>query len=271
MRIYLLIVLLILPFSTVAEIFQWLDAEGQSHFSDKPQPGASLFQVDAGYSFYQVKKIYDGDTILLSNGQKIRFLGVNTPEVEGRNKSLQAGGNEAKQWLEAQLKNTTVRLEKDVEKKDKYGRTLAHVFTQDKLHINLELVKQGFASVNIYPPNLKYVAALVAAEQQAEYKHLGIWGYQEYKLKPVADIKGGLFKGWQRVTGKVKNIRHTRKSIYLNFSDNFSLRILKKSLSYFPPLDSYQGKFVEVNGWINRRKGKYSMFIRHNSAIKIIQ
>lgn len=212
MRIHLLIVLLILPFSTVAEIFQWLDAEGNSHFSDKPQPGASIFQVDAGYSFYQVKKVYDGDTILLTNGQKIRLLGVNTPEVEGRNKSLQAGGNEAKQWLETKLKNSKVRLEKDVEKKDKYGRTLAHVFTQDKLHINLELVRQGFASVNIYPPNLKYTGALVTAEQQVKYKRLGIWGYQEYKLKPVAAIKDGRFKGWQRITGKIKKRQtHTQE------------------------------------------------------------
>lgn len=267
---HLLLILLFFSFPTQAKIFQWIDAEGNSHYSDKPTQKAKIFHVNAGHSYYQVKKVYDGDTILLSNGQKIRFLGINTPEIEGRNKDLQAGGNEAKQWLLAKVEHKKVRLEKDVEKRDKYGRMLAHVFTKDNQHLNLELVRQGFASVNIYPPNLKYTDELVAAQKQAEQEKLGVWQHTDYKVKQVKDLVGGKFKGWQRVVGEIKKIHHTRKNSYLKFSDTFSLKVSKKSLNYFPVLDSYIGQAVEVNGWINKRKEKYTMFIRHSSAIKIV-
>ena len=268
-----MIALLFIFFSFVAQadVYQWVDDAGQSHFSDKPHQGAKIFKLETSHSYYQVKKVYDGDTILLENGKKVRFLGVNTPEVKGRNKEAQAGGEEAKQWLKARLKNSKVRLEIDVEKKDKYGRLLAHVFTEDKLHINLELVKLGLASVNIYPPNLKYVDELVMAGKKAESDNIGIWKYQEFKPKQAKNIVAGAFKGWQRVVGKINNIHHTRKNSYLVFTDSFSLRIRKKSHKYFPDLEGYVGKRVSVNGWINKRKQKYNMFIRHPSAIKLLE
>jgi len=262
--------LLLLSFSVQAEIFQWFDAEGNAYFSDKPHLGAKTLQVNAGHTFYQVKKIYDGDTILLTNGQKIRFLGVNTPEVEGRNKAEQAGGEEAKQWLLSVLKNKKIRLERDVEKQDKYGRLLAHIFTEDNVHINLQLLKRGLASINIYPPNLKYTDVFLQAEQQAEQHQLGIWGDIEYAPRQAEDVKTGRFKGWQRVQGKVKTVRHSRKNSYLNLTDNFALKIDQRAVKLFPELDSYIGKPIEVRGWISKHKKRYSMTLRHPSAMKIL-
>ncbi len=266
---FLILFLLCFSFLAQAEVFQWIDDQGKYHFSDKARQGSKVFQLEKSHSYYQVKKIYDGDTILLKNGKKIRFLGVNTPEVEGRNKSAQAGGEEAKQWLVAKLKNKKVRLEMDVEKKDKYGRVLAHVFTEDKQHLNLELIKLGLGNLNIYPPSLKYLDAMLNAAKKAESSQLGIWARKEYKLKKIRDITKANYKGWQRVVGIIKNIRHTRKNSYLNFSDGFSVRIAKNSFKYFPALEKYVGQRVEVNGWINKRKDKFSMFVRHSSAIKL--
>ena len=265
----LIFLLLFIPFSTQAEIFQWIDGSGNKHFSDRPHPDATTLRINPGYTYYDVKKIYDGDTILLANGKKVRFLGINTPEVEGRNKAVQAGGEEAKHWLQKKLKNKRVRLLTDVEKQDKYDRLLAHIFTEDKQHINLELVKSGLASVNIHPPNLKYTDELLKAELQAERYRLGIWNYKEYAPKPVNQITQARFKGWQRVVGQIKNIRHTRKYSYLNLSDNFGVKIEKKTTGLFPELESYVGKKVEVRGWINKNKNRYSMFIRHPSQIKV--
>jgi len=265
---WLIVILGVLSFSVEAEIFQWFDENGNKHFSDKPHQGAKRFQLNESYSYYRIKKIYDGDTLLLMNGQKVRLLGINTPEVEGRNKSSQAGGEEAKQWLIARLKKQKIRVETDVEKKDKYGRLLAHVFTEDKQHINLELVGEGLASINVYPPNLKYINELLKAEHQAEQKIKGIWGEEAYAIKLVENIKSGSFKGWQRISGTVKSVHHARKNSYLKFSDYFSLKIAKKSFKFFPELESYIGKKLEVRGWINRYKNKYSLFVRHSSAIK---
>jgi endonuclease YncB( thermonuclease family) len=87
-----------------------------------------------------VEKVFDGDTILLSNGRKVRFLGINTPEVAGRNKSAEAGGEQAKDWLKNKLEHRKVLLQGDVEKQDNYQRTLAYVFTDNKEHMGVSRI-----------------------------------------------------------------------------------------------------------------------------------
>ncbi len=263
----LLLLLLFAPLSAQADIFQWKDSKGNTHYSDQPHQGAKALQINPGYGFVQVKKVYDGDTILLSNGNKVRLLGINTPEVEGRYKLAEAGGEAAKKWLKNTLLNQKVRLEKDVEKHDKYSRLLAHIFTANKQHINLELVKNGLASVNIHPPNLKYSDELLQAQQQAEIAHLGIWNQREYAPKQFNEINRSNYKGWHRIKGRVKAITQTRKYIRLALSDSFSLKISKQSLDLFSDLDSYLDTQIEVRGWINKQKKRYTMFIRHPSQI----
>lgn len=267
MRI-LLVLLLCLPVWVNAEIYEWQDANGSKHFSDRQVADAKIVDIKPGYDFYRVKTVYDGDTVVLEDGRKIRFLGINTPEIQHRDKPADAGGDEAKRWLIDKLKNTKVRLEVSAEKTDKYGRTLAHLFTEKKEHINLQLVAAGLASVSIYPPNLLYVNELVKAQNQAEQTKLGIWGRPEYAAIPVGSLTEDGHQGWTRLVGKVVNIRTTRKSIYLEFSDAFEARIESQWLDLFPDVNSYLGKTIEVRGWLNKSKGRLSMLIRHPSAIK---
>ena len=221
-------------------------------------------------SFLGVVTVFDGDTVLLDNGEKVRLLGINTPEVEGRNKMLQKGGEEARQWLQNRLEGEKVRLLKDLTSKDKYGRTLAHLFSEDGGHINLELVREGYAAVNIYPPDLLFTDELVAAQQQAEAKYLGIWQYSEYAPKTIQSISRKQYKGWQRLQGRVQKISASRKYIYLNFSKHLSARIAKKNLPLFPDLQVYENKQIEIRGWLTRSKQKFSMLLRHPSSIKIL-
>lgn len=268
MRI-LLALLLCLPGWVHAEVYQWQDAQGSKHFSDRPVVAdAKIVDIKPGHDFYAVKTIYDGDTVVLQDGRKIRLLGINTPEVQHRGNPADAGGDEAKRWLTDKLKNTKVRLEVGEEKTDKYGRTLAHLFTEKKEHINLQLVAEGLASVSIYPPNLLYVDELVKAQDQAEQAKLGIWQRPEYAAMPVASLTEAGHPGWTRLVGKVVNVRKTRKSTYLEFTDTFEARIENKWLDLFPDVDSYVGKTIEVRGWLSKSKGHYFMLIRHPSAIK---
>ena len=293
MRI-LLVLLLCLPGWVNAEIYEWQDANGSKHFSDRqgwwkcrnrsgtdatecPVADAKTVDIKPGYAFFRVKTVYDGDTVVLEDGRKIRFLGINTPEIQHRDKQADAGGDEAKRWLADKLKNTKVRLEVGTEKTDKYGRTLAHLFTEKKEHINLQLVAAGLAAVSIYSTELLYVNELVKAENQAEQARLGIWGRPEYAAIPVASLTEAGHQGWTRLVGKVVNIRKTRKSVYLEFSPvlssaeggSFEARIESQWLDLFPDVNGYLGKTIEVRGWLNKSKGHLSMLIRHPSAIKI--
>ncbi|MDD1631050.1 MAG: thermonuclease family protein [Methylococcaceae bacterium] len=265
----LLILLLCLPAWVDAEIYQWLDVKGSEHFSDRFHPDAKTVNIKPGYDYYRVKTVYDGDTVVLEDGRKIRLLGINTPEVQHKDKRADAGGEDAKVWLINKLQHARIRLEFDSERTDKYGRILAHLFNEQKEHINLSLVKAGLATISIYPPNLLYVNELLAAENKAEQDSLGIWQRPEYAVIPVSNLKETGHPGWTRLVGKVASIRNTRKSVYLVFSDQFEARIERKWLSLFPAVNDYLGKTVEVRGWLNNSRKHFSLLIRHPGAIRL--
>ncbi len=269
-RITSLVLLLCSQLSYAVEVYQWTDAQGRRHYSDKKHENATAYKLAESFSYYQVKKVYDGDTVLLSDGRKIRLLGINTPEIEHSNKLAQAGGDAARKWLTQKLLGTKVRLEFDQEKRDKYKRYLAHIFTKQDLHINRELVRLGFASTNIFPPNLKYVPELLAAERTAELEQSGIWRYPDYQTKFTSELSKKNKKGWQRIVGKVTGIKSTRKSRYLKLTNNFDVRIKKEHLQYFENIDHLMGRKIEVRGWVNSYKKGFSMLVKHPGAIKII-
>ena len=264
----LLILLLCLPAWVDAEIYQWQDVKGSEHFSDRFHPDAKTVNIKPGYDFYSVKTVYDGDTVVLEDGRKIRLLGINTPEVQHKDKMAEAGGEDAKAWLVNKLQHARVRLEFDFEKTDKYGRTLAHLFTEKKGHINLSLVNAGLATTSIYPPNLLYVNELLASENKAEQDKLGIWQRPEYAAIPVGNLTEAGHPGWSRLVGKVVTIRNTPKSIYLVFSSLFEARIERKWQSLFPDVNDYLGKTVEVRGWLSSNRKHLSLLIRHPGAIR---
>ena len=253
-----------------ADIFEWKDSKGSEHYSDHYQPNAKPIHINPGYGFYRIKTIYDGDTVQLEDGRKIRLLGINTPEVEHRGKPTEAGGEAAKAWLINKLQNTKVRLEIGVEKTDKYGRTLAHLFTENKEHINVSLVKAGLATLSIYPPNLQYVAELQAAENEAQKNKLGLWNRPEYEPLTVNQLSDAGHAGWTRIVGKVTAVHISERFVYLEFSNRFEARIDKDWLSLFPDVNSYVDKTVEVRGWLNRNKDQFSMLIRHPVALIVL-
>ncbi|MBM4208565.1 MAG: DUF4124 domain-containing protein [Gammaproteobacteria bacterium] len=266
----LLIFILCYSVAACADVYRWQDEKGAKHYSDRAHDKSTKLVVKPGYSFVKVEKIFDGDTIKLEDGRKIRLLGVNAPEVRHPGQETEAGGDSAKRWLTDKLINKKVRLVKDAEETDKYNRVLAHVFTESKEHINLQLIETGLAAVNIYPPNMLYAEQLAAAGAHAEAAKKGIWGRAEYASVPVEQLNEDGRRGWLRITGKVAVIRSSRKFVYLEFSPGFQVRIEKQWLGLFPEYENYRGKTLEARGWLNKNRGGWSMLIRHPSALKII-
>ncbi len=265
-----LLISLCLSACAAADIFEWKDSKGSAHYSNRNQDHAKRLHINPGYGFYSIRAIYDGDTVQLTDGRKIRLLGINTPEVEHRGKNTEAGGEAAKAWLINKLQNTKVRLEIGVEKTDKYGRTLAHLFTENKEHINVSLVKAGLATLSIYPPNLQYVDELQAAENEAQHNKRGLWNSKEYAPIAVNQLTDEGHAGWTRIVGKVTAVHISERFVYLEFSNRFEARIDKDWLSLFPDVNSYVGKTVEVRGWLNRRKDQFSMLVRHPVALIVL-
>jgi endonuclease YncB( thermonuclease family) len=253
-----------------AEVFYWEDAEGKKHYSDRKKGNAQSLSIKFPSNAYKIKKIVDGDTLWLENGQKIRLLGINTPEISRRDKIAEAGGVAAKKWLIKKLSNRRVKLVYDVEKKDAYNRTLAYIFSDQGENINVKLVEKGLATLNIYPPNLKYLTVLIQAQRQARRKKLGIWGLKAYAPKKVNKFNSSQHKGWQRITGRIARLKRARKYDYLYLTPTFSIKIAKASEDLFMNLEGYVGKKVEIHGWVRKNKQKYSLLVRHPSAIIIM-
>ena len=141
------------------------------------------------YSNILVTKVFDGDTLRLVNGEKVRLLGIDSPEMYESDKlfrdaqrtggdieTIMARGRESYKFTKKLVEGRRVKLEFDVEKRDKYGRLLAHVFIADtQLFLNAEILKQGYAEPMIIPPNLKYADYFQGLYQEARENKRGLW------------------------------------------------------------------------------------------------
>ena len=105
----------------------------------------------------------------------MRFIGIDTPERDGPYTSLECYGEEASRFSHDALDGRTVELEFDVERTDRYGRTLAYVWLDGAL-FNERLVRSGYAVVTTFPPNVRYVERFTAAQRGARDEQRGLWG-----------------------------------------------------------------------------------------------
>ena len=123
----------------------------------------------------KVVKVIDGDTIEIKGGQKVRYIGIDTPETVDLRKSVQCFGQEASDKNKELVEGKEVELEKDVSETDKYGRLLRYVWIGDLL-INEVLVQEGYAQSSSYPPDVKYQERFREAERVAREEEKGLWG-----------------------------------------------------------------------------------------------
>lgn len=123
---------------------------------------------------HKVARVIDGDTIELENGERVRYIGIDTPETVDPRKPVQCFGVEASKKNKELAEGKSVRLEKDITDRDKYNRLLRYVWVGDTF-VNLELVKQGFAQSYSYPPDIKYQDQFVAAQKEARGAKAGLW------------------------------------------------------------------------------------------------
>jgi len=141
----------------------------------------------------KVIRVIDGDTIevKLSNGKRetVRFILVDTPETKHPRMGVQPCGPEATAFTKRMLPaGSTVKLEFDVQERDKYGRLLAYVYVGGK-SVQKALLAEGLAKVAVYPPNVKYVDEYRAIEAKAKAAKKGIWADEPCSKKDGNDTK----------------------------------------------------------------------------------
>ncbi len=139
--------------------------------------GFLFFSVDqlSAKDWFTVRWVDDGDTIVFSNDKRIRYIGINTPEVKHEKRKAEPFGEKAKGFNKDLVLHKKVRLEYDKIKYDRYGRLLAYVYLEDGTFVNEEMVKQGYAYCLVIKPNTRHHALLLTCQQQAMESKVGIW------------------------------------------------------------------------------------------------
>ena len=150
--------------------------------------GAGLPQASSNGGYAVVERCVDGDTLKLVGGERVRLIGMDTPEMHESEKlyrdsrksgqdieTIKALGRRAAEVTKKLCEGKRVRLEFDVDKRDKYGRLLAYVYLEDGTFVNAEIVKQGYASLLTYPPNVRYVELFQKLYKEARDARRGLW------------------------------------------------------------------------------------------------
>lgn len=137
----------------------------------------------------QVARVVDGDTLELSGGEKVRLIGVNTPETVKPDSPPQPYGKEASEFTKKNLEGKRVFLELDVQQRDRYGRILGYVYLRpprnrediERDMFNAVLLREGYAQVMTVPPNVKYADLFVRLQREAKAARRGLWALGIYK------------------------------------------------------------------------------------------
>ena len=128
----------------------------------------------------KIAHVIDGDTVdidIKGRTERVRLIGVNTPETKHPTKPIECFGPEASAYLTQLLpKGTTVRIERDVEARDRYGRMLLYLYLgSNDLFINLDLSARGYGTPMSIEPNTFHRNDFVRAAAQAEAANVGLW------------------------------------------------------------------------------------------------
>ncbi len=131
-------------------------------------------------NFVKVVRVIDGDTFEIEGGKKVRLIGVDTPESvhpdAARNTEF---GKKAAEFTKKTIEGKKVLLFKDVSETDKYGRLLRYVYLEDGTFFNELLVREGYAMVSTYPPDVKFADLFLEAQQYARENNKGLWAYED--------------------------------------------------------------------------------------------
>jgi micrococcal nuclease len=142
----------------------------------------SLFESDVcAANWYQVRWVDDGDTIVLNDGRRVRYIGINAPEVEHEDQRAEPFGNEAKRFNTSLVFQKKVRVEVDKERFDQFARLLGYVFLQDGSFVNSMILSNGYAYFLYRQPNIKYKSILLKSQRKAMSLKKGIWNHWREK------------------------------------------------------------------------------------------
>jgi endonuclease YncB( thermonuclease family) len=178
--------------------------------------------------------VNDGDTITLKDGRRVRFIGVDTPEIDFQFKDLSDPyAAEAKSFLQSTIKpGQSLKLVFGQQKLDPYGRTLAYVYTAAGEHLQELLLSNGFAKAKVFQNDF-FWQCLADIEDDARTNQRGLWQHLDYQAKSPAHLSRSDSNQWREVRGVGTGYERKGQDLALLIDDKLVLMISKQDISKF--------------------------------------
>jgi endonuclease YncB( thermonuclease family) len=184
----------------------------------------------AGLTSVAVQRVVDGDTLRLTDGRNVRMIGLNTPELGKKGRSDEPFAVAARKRLEALVaaSDSRVGLLPGKESKDRYGRTLAHLYGADGANLEAQMLAEGLGFLVAVAPNVDLVNCQQAAERSARQAGLGVW-----RQSPVLKADQISVSGFAVLSGRVSKVQRNRGGVWIELQDSVVLRVAPNLLTRF--------------------------------------
>ena len=217
-----------------------------------------------GQEWFAVMRVTDGDTLVLENGERVRLLGINAPELYPQ---AEQGAETARHRLHQLVDGKRITLRFSRRQRDRHGRLLAHICREDGVWLQGALLTKGWVWVYTLGDNAPhYAEALLSYERQARAAGRGLWrlpAYQRGRFIITAIEAEQHIGRFRLVEGKVVVATKHRDTVYINFGadwrQDFTIRIKAKALKRFQAdgvqPTTWAGTQLRVRGWIKGLNG----------------
>lgn len=259
---------------------------------------AGTYAAEKDCEYQRVIRVIDGDTFIVETEERVRLIGVDTPEIVDVREDVQWFGREASKKLKSMIGGKDVCLKRDKDKtidRDKYNRLLRYVWIND-VFVNRELIREGYAfAYTAYP--FQYLDDFRAQERAARKSHAGLWNvekqktWQREKKRNLALLKtcgiDGTICPWDAkgFTGKRRTVRFFVKKahdagdrVFLNSENNyrdernFTAMIIKTPRMHGLDIeDMFWGKTVDVTGRVELYEGRMEIVVKDLSQLRVVQ
>jgi endonuclease YncB( thermonuclease family) len=197
----------------------------------------------------QVRQVIDGDTLRLQDGRSVRLIGINAPEIGRQGRGDEPYAVAARRRLQALVDESDglVGLQPGKERKDRYQRTLAHVYGRGGVNFEARLLAEGLALQVAVAPNTEQVACQQQAERVARAAGLGLW-----RQAPTVDAAQVARAGFALLGGRVSKVERNRAGAWIELDGAVVLHVAPKVFAQLPSgwLDALAGRHVEARGWV---------------------
>ena len=211
----------------------------------------------------------DGDTVILTNGQHVRLLGINAPELGKDGAPDQPLAARARDRLAQLVRGQRLQLVFESERQDHYGRLLAHLLLPDGTSVEQILLREGLAWAVAIPPDIGQLPECLAAEREARAAGRGVWGEPAYAPTPAERLAAN-DTGFRFIEGTVQRRSQRHNVICFDLTPRVALLIPNEDWNkYFPGNpQALVGRRVVARGWLTPYKdGRLHLRVPHPAML----